>query len=209
MSQNIQTHFSSMPEMLSYIKERFFIEGDQGAGGDWSWGQRHHFDQNVKIAGWNYIGHGVSRVCFKKKSRNWVLKVPRCIRGIQDCLNEAAMFKARKGKFNPLVRKDWQGKLAPCQIVTISGVTCLIMEFLDCSETKNWSNSEFPKWTLQLMDGRQQLGKTKAGTLALYDYGSEVYEDWTPRVDRNHLEGLAHLVQRLIDQECIPDEVRN
>ena len=136
----------------------------------------------------------------KRKTAIGFLRSLAVLKGIRDCRNEAAIYKARGGKLNPLAPDDWQGRLVPCRLVTILGVPCLIMQLIDRSETKNWKYEEFPKWSIQLNDGRQ-IGRTKKGELAVYDYGGEIYEEWTPKREEIYLNGMSHLVDRLIQDE--------
>lgn len=177
MYENIRTEFDSIQEFVRHLKVELHEKSSfDWLRDDWSYAQYDHQFRKANIKGWQYVGMGSYRACYKRPDRKWVLKIPRIKKGIQDCTNEAAMFRARGGKYNPNAKTpENQGALAPCRLVKIEDVPCLVMPEL----VMPVSYKDHPSWVNTLRDGRQ-IGRTRKGKIVVYDYGNEILEPWTP-----------------------------
>lgn len=177
MYEHIQTKFDTLPEFVEYYHKYLVASG--GCPKDWTWAMVEHFNRHREIKGFKYLSEGSYRMCFLREGRKWVIKIPKNLKGIQDCRNEASIYKHRKGKLNPKAPSELQGALARCRLREIKGIPCLIMPYL---ENMRDNYNEHPEWTKQLMDG-VQVGKTKKGKVVVYDYGNESDGNWTPESD--------------------------
>lgn len=188
MFENIKLDFLSMEDFIRHVKTEIHDKSSfDWIRDDWSYAQFDHQFEKARIPGWQFVAKGSFRACYKRPNRKWVLKVPRIKKGIQDCVNEASMFKHREGKYNPKAEEHMQGALAPCRIVKIAEMPCLIMPEVDTTLRNRYN--DHPKWTHMLRDGRQ-IGTTRRGKVVVYDYGNEILAPWTPAHDTLSIEYL-------------------
>lgn len=117
------------------------------------------------------LGSGSSRMTFASPCGRFVYKVPRNGWGEEDNRLEAEISKQ-------WLRKTGHDGRRPARCKMIPGTNILVMERLNLPFEKMdylrgvpEKDDPRPPWTKLLTDGRTQVGLTKGGQWAVYDYG--------------------------------------
>jgi hypothetical protein len=125
------------------------------------YGKFDAFEDQIKAAGFAYIGQGSFRMTFARK--NIVIKIPHNKDGITDNRVEAAAWKKYKKK--PTSRKL---RLAPCRLLPNG---CLMMVKVKI----NGNTTAEPKWLSKVFCDGKQAGLHKR-RYVLYDYACDIPE---------------------------------
>jgi hypothetical protein len=127
---------------------------------------RHQFPDLLKWEnelinnGWKFVGSGRHRRVLKRK--NYVIKIPWQIEGVQANINEARLYNRYKQIYNNTRH------YAPCKLIKNN---CLIMKAVDIIDP--FLFKEFDEyWVFYLKDGAQ-VGYDKQGNLLAFDYSDE------------------------------------
>ena len=139
------------------------------------------------------LGQGEYRKVFAL-SDDLILKVPTCFDGIVSNVTEFLFINTKKGK-------DFKQNLAKCNLKSISGIPCIIMERLNVPIVDNHFSSDLRKLGLAVDSCTQSVIKNDLHVC--YDYGNEHIDMEVTEYD-NFLIGKALTEQLSIEKLNIP-----
>ena len=121
------------------------------------------FENNLIDNGWKFVGSGRHRRVLKRK--NYVIKIPWQIEGVQANISEFKLYRKFKKE------SDNGKQYAPCKLINNN---CLIMKYVKVIDP-DFSHKEIDQWVFYLKDGAQ-VGYDSDGNLLAFDYSDEYHD---------------------------------